>query len=1359
MSAASTARPGDALPTTELFLLSAKTEAALQAAAARLLSHVEAQPTLSLHDLAFSLATRRSPMERRLAIVAGSREELLTALRAPVTGDRPGAPGRIAFLFTGQGAQRPGMAKGLHAAWPAYREAFDRCVGLFQPLLDLPLQDCIWAEEGSELALALDQTGITQPALFTVEYALAALLASFGLRPQLLLGHSVGELVAACVAGVFTLEEAVRLVAARGRLMQALPAGGAMVSIPASEARVAARLVGVEGQVSIAAINGPDQVVVSGEAGAVLSVAARFEAEGARCRRLRVSHAFHSPLMEPMLEAFERVAGTISFQRPQIPLVSNVSGQLADDRILTPRYWVDQLRGAVRFADGLRALAAAGATRLVELGPQPTLLSFAAATLSEATRPEATLPAAGLRWIPTLRAGRDDTASLLGALGALWTAGARLDPAALFPSGGRPVPLPTYPWQRQRCWPAVAPPTKPIGDSTGDLLYEAVWTRQDRPLPGPAPTGRWLIYADDTGVALSLLAALTRARVPAVAVWAGRAWRALEDDRFVIRPGVPEDAARMLKEADAVTQPFTRVVQLWGLDGAEATGVPRVRAFQARALTGTLHLVQALAALQEGARSAPAPRLSIVTRQVHLTRPVDGLPAFAGASLWGLGRTIAAEHPDLWGGLFDIPESSGGPDLAARLVAEVMDPRGEEEVALRSHGRYALRLRPAPADSAQSVQICGEAAYLITGGLGALGLLIADRLVIEGARHIVLVGRSPLPPRERWEALREEPGVGPRIAAVRALEAKGARVYTGALDITDEPGLRALLDALRGQGCPPIRGVVHAAAEFRAGPLRGLSAAELDRSLEAKGIGALVLERCLGGEGLEFFLLLSSVAGSLPDFAEGLGGYAAGNALLDGLAHHLRARGHPATSFDAGPWADGASADAALMDKVLRFFRRVGVRPFTAGEGTKLFMRVLRGGAAQRWGIALDRSVAAQALAHRPLLRELWSAPTERTGPTAVAPSLPERLAALPFLERQTEVTALLRRFVADSMGQSESNVPLDLHLNTLGLDSLMAVELRRRVQAELGVNLPAAMLIEGAAVRDLADRALRLLSEGGAQRVAPVAAPVPVPVPVGDRWIVLPAPRRAARLRLFCFPYAGGGPALFHKWAARLPEHVELCAVQLAGRGARLSEPPLRHMDAVADALAQAIRPWLDRPFAFFGHCIGALQMFELAHRLRASGGPLPSRLFVSGARAPSTYTPEQLHHDVLQFSPNPEVPGHRLPEAQLLELMRSLNFGTSTALYEDAELRRLLAPMVQADLEVNNTYHYAPRPLLDCPITAVGGRTDPFVTASHLMGWKGHTRGAYALHMRPGDHYFIEAERPFWLDLLARELGAEAM
>ncbi|MFE9413748.1 SDR family NAD(P)-dependent oxidoreductase, partial [Streptomyces sp. NPDC006704] len=431
--------------------VSAANTAALGAQAAGLLDLLEGAGAPDPVDVGVALATKRAQLEHRAVVVGSGRDELLVALRSLASGEtNPDvvrgvrAEGRLAFLFTGQGAQRIGMGRELASAFPVFATALDEVCGHLDPLLERPLKDVLFAAEGSAEAALLDQTAYAQPALFAIETALFRLTEALGVRPDLLAGHSIGEISAAHAAGVFSLEDACTLVAARGRLMQALPEGGVMAALQATEEDVLVLLEGVE-DVAIGAVNGPRAVVVSGATASVAKVVEAVRDQGGKTTLLKVSHAFHSPLMDPMLEDFRDVLTGLTYHEPRIPVISNVTGRTATPGELTAsEYWVTHVREAVRFADGIQALAAEGAGTFLEIGPDAVLTAMAPSALDDDT---------AAVFIPLLRRNRPEEAETLTALARLWTTGHTIDwPVLHADAPTRPVDLPTYPFQRRRYW-------------------------------------------------------------------------------------------------------------------------------------------------------------------------------------------------------------------------------------------------------------------------------------------------------------------------------------------------------------------------------------------------------------------------------------------------------------------------------------------------------------------------------------------------------------------------------------------------------------------------------------------------------------------------------------------------------------------------------------------------------------------------------------------------------------------------------------------------------------------------------------------------------------------------------------------
>ncbi|MFF2808890.1 type I polyketide synthase, partial [Streptomyces sp. NPDC058000] len=533
-------RPTTADPAPFPVLLSGRGTPALRAQAARLHAHLTASPDATPADVAYSLATIRTHFGHRAALVVRDRSALLAGLDALAGGrSTPGLiehpdvvrAGSTAFLFSGQGSQRAAMGRELYGRFPEFAEALDEVTGHLDAVLDRPLREVLFADAGTAQARLLDRTAFTQPALFAFEVALFRLLERWGLHPDQLAGHSVGEIAAAHVAGVLSLPDAATLVAARGRLMEALPDGGAMVSVEATEDEVRELLAaaGADRQrLSIAAVNGPRATVLAGEAEAVARIADHLTGQGRRTKRLTVSHAFHSPLMEPMLADFRRIAEGLSYAAPRIPVISNVTGAPATgDDLVTADYWVRHVRQAVRFADGIGALDRLGVTTYLELGPSPVLTAMARQTL---TGPRTAL-------LPALRPGRDEPTALTEALAHAFTHHVPADwptaLAALFP-GAATVDLPTYAFQRERHW--IAPSTTSGGAAPAPLTSDVA------PSPG----------TDPAAVTSTPAGSVPAGSVPAASVPAGS--DTAETDHAEADAPVPDTAPSLAHEVAGLSE-------------------------------------------------------------------------------------------------------------------------------------------------------------------------------------------------------------------------------------------------------------------------------------------------------------------------------------------------------------------------------------------------------------------------------------------------------------------------------------------------------------------------------------------------------------------------------------------------------------------------------------------------------------------------------------------------------------------------------------------------------------------------------------------------------------------------------------
>ncbi|GAA2617921.1 type I polyketide synthase [Streptomyces axinellae] len=1100
--------------------LSGRGPGGLRAQAARLAAVVEGRGgRADALGVARALAAGRAQLSERALVLGDGLPELLAGLRAvagadPATGTAPGVvrgsggaeSGPVVLVFPGQGPQWLGMGAELLGSCEVFAAEFRRCAEVFRDQVSWSarwsLDDVVSGRAGEEFCERID---VLQPALFSVMVSLAAVWRSWGVEPAALVGHSLGEIAAAYVAGVLTLPDAAKVVAVRSRLLRQLSGTGGMVSVATSRAE-AERLLAERGGLSLAVVNGPRSVVVSGPVADLAELRARCQEDGVRTRAIKADVAGHSPHMEAVRTQLEAELSGIRPLAGTTPLYSTVDSALVEGTGLDGRYWFRNLRHTVRLAEVITELTRTGTRFFVEVSAHPALIVGMQETIDELDEPAVVLG--------SLRQGESALRQLTLSAGEGWTKGLEIDwPAVLRDrtggEGGGPgwVELPTYAFQRQRYWlPAANRPTgdgsraaaspdaefwtavhaadeDALADELGvaqgarDALrevlpaladwharreraatldgwrYREAWKSWSPPPGGGPPAGRWLVVVPEGHLppwmerTITALAA-TGARIDRLAM-APRT-----TDRTALAARLARLAAAPCEGPDAPepveSEPVAGVLAL-------VTAGPEEEALSggvAGGLMAGLLLTQAL-----GDADIGAPLWLATSRAVKVTD--DEPPACPGqAQVWGMGRVVGLEHPGRWGGLVDLPPNPD--ERATAWLIEVLRASGDEDqLAVRPSGVYVRRLVPAGAGprarSAGAGFRTGGTA-LVTGGTGALGAHVARWLVTAGAERLVLVSRS-----------------GPAAAGAGELESElreaGAAVVVAACDVSDPGAVRSLLKDIESEG-PPLRTVVHAAGVPQTTALSEMTSRECAATVAGKVAGAVVLDGLLAERELDAFVLFSSASAT---WGSGMSAaYAAGNASLDALAGQRRARGAVATSVAWGMWG-GTGMIGEHGEEQLR---RRGLCPMEPGAAVRSLETALLLDetcvvvADVDWERFLPGYTAARA---RPLVHDLpqvrlLMSQEARTGagngpdadPGTGAAAEHRRIAALPADERAQALLDLVCAEAAAVLGHATADaVEPDAAFREMGFDSLASVGLRRRLQAALDVRTPVSLAFD----------------------------------------------------------------------------------------------------------------------------------------------------------------------------------------------------------------------------------------------------------------------------------------------------------
>jgi acyl transferase domain-containing protein len=1130
----------------QTLVLSAKTETALDQATRNLAHYLKQTPEASLADTAYTLKLGRKAFAQRRVVVCKSVEDAVEALEAgdsqrcfnsvQETGRRS-----LVFMFPGGGAQYVNMGRDLYRTEPVFQQQIDRCAELLQPMTGFDLRDYIYPDEaaGEGAAREMKRTSVGLPALFSIEYALSKLWMSWGLQPEAMIGHSLGEYTAACLAGVFSLKDALSLVTLRGQLIEELPDGAMLsVSLPEEELRPL-----IEGKLSLAAINGPEQCVVSGSKAAIDEIAPVLAQRNVEFRTIHIAAAGHSEIVDPILARFTEFARTLHLHPPRIAYVSNVTGDwITPEQATDPAYWGHHLRRTVRFADGLGRIMEEPNQALLEVGPGQ-ILSTLAKLQPEDRRAQFV--------ISSMRHPYDaqpDDMYIQAALSKVWLAGVEVDWHKFY-SGEqrRRVPLPTYPFERQRYWvdaakPASADSSKQSGlarnTDVTEWFYIPSWKRSMPPKPlragdlrADGEPSRWLVFAGEAELDAELTARLRLEEQDVVAVSAGDGFRRTGDNEYAINPRNPGDYLELIKELASLDKLPETILHCWNIDDlAQPESNPSL--FEASQLKGYFSLLYLAQALDREAAGSEL-LLMVLSNNLHDVAE-DEKARPEKATLLGACKVIQQEHTNITCRSVDMivpfEHAARRGALVDQLLAEAAMKSADVVVAYRGKQRLVqsfeqVRLeRDAPAVR----PLREKGVYVITGGLGKVGLLLSGYLARTRQARLALFSRSPFPARVEWEQWLlatndEENAVSGKIRKLLELEEYGAEVEVLNADVTSEEQMREVFRRVE-ERFGEIHGVIHAAGVLRGEsflrPLTEIGFEESQIQFASKVQGSYALEKVLRERQPDFCLLLSSNASVLGGM--GFIAYAAANGFLDAFA----ADRNKESRF---PWIS-SSWDGWLADETMPRAMRTSMDEYamTPTESTDAFRRVVTQATVGHVVVSPGNLSARLDLWVR---RETLRKPEPVEEETLVFQSRPNLRTG--YAAPGNEVEEAIAKIWQKLLGVEQAGI----HDNffELGGHSLLATQVMSKVRETFNVELSLRTMFEAPTVAGLAEKVSAARQAARQDSVPPL-----VPIP-RDREL----PLSYAQARLwFLDQLEPGNPAYNLPAAVRLAGRLDIPAL-----------------------------------------------------------------------------------------------------------------------------------------------------------------------------------------------------------------------
>ncbi|CAH9066788.1 D-alanine--D-alanyl carrier protein ligase [Pseudoalteromonas sp. CIP111854] len=1242
---------------------------------------------MSLASVCYTQAQHRTDFSARFAVTVKSFDGLVKELERFIR-FKPIANSRIdllqphthpAFVFTGQGQNYFQMGYALYQRFDVFRQAFDRCMTVYNQITHgQPFRELVF----ECLEHAKVDASTYQCHLFSVQYSLAELWFSLGVTPQVLVGHSIGEYAAAVVAGCMTVEDAMELLYRRGKLIETV-APGEMVSLKADRQTVEALLPNI----AIAAQNSPKATVIAGSSEHIAYAIDMAKAKNIEVKKLNTERAFHSPMMADIVDTFVTYAAKVQYNEPSIPWVSTVTGKV-QKQAPTAEYWGRQLQQTVLFEQAVKVIGEL--STFIEIGPGGTTLAMLNENLVQQQ-------ALFLRSCNRTKADRGETDTLLDSIGKFYQQGNQLHWNTMYKKLERQfVSVPPQHFNCKRYWIKGASWDKLDAFSSSALdidtgtevqsdtppLYQINWNLS--PVSAGQMTNiiNWIVIGESSDLMQSVIQGLN-----------GQVYQVSPQSS---KQAYHQQFTHILNTLAKVGDEHWRVLYANSMGRASEVTVDSLNVDQD--VHGPADLTRVVQALLETGKVMP---LWILTQHANFLEGDN--PEVMGimqSSVWGFARTLFLEQPQLRGGIIDMDSP------CEVLLKQLHLPQQERVVAIRNNQRFIAQLEALSAPENTSLKLRKNGIYLITGGLGGLGLKSCEWLVEQGVGDILLLGRSGFPERSQWTSLDKKHKCYQAVQSLIAMQklaeqSGGVNIQVKSLDIRDSKAMTQLFASLD----KPLRGVIHAAGVNWFGKIAELDTQKMLDTLKTNISAAWLLHELTADADLDCFVMYSSVS-ALWGSVE-LAHYTAANYFLDTLAHYRVARGLPALSIDWGPWGEVGMSAKESEKTVLN---KLGLKLMSPSSALDAMKSLLSLGTVQAMVGGVDW-LKFKAFIDFSLSPSLFA--KVESGSKEGFASDDNGLSAIASMPRQ-DALALIDGIVRDQLASvmlidSIDTLGENHRFNFLGMDSLMAISFAAQLEQYLGVKMPNTLAYNYPTIKDVKQFIYQQLTGKLPQEKTAT--------PEVNHWL-LPIDEQQQGMRLYCFPYAGSGASAYAEWKGRIPG-ANITAVQYPGRENH-NVSPITNMSHMVENIIEQIDTSL--PFALIGHSLGALIAYEVAGELDKRNQS-PQFVVLSGCDSPQEHKGGDLH---------------RLDDDAFLDaIIQRYDHQHIQQEQKDAMAANLAT--LRADITLLETY----RPslyTLACSTHILGSQNDPVTTLSGLQSWIGLSKGRFCLSLHEGSHYLVK-------------------